>query len=79
MKSPMCMSYCSHGGGCILDNYHDGDHDSLFCQWTDDEAISKEKADELFLLTAKFQDVEDIAEILLAKENEYIEKLKELD
>jgi hypothetical protein len=43
-----CESYCSHGGICALSHGHDGRHDSVYCTWSDEEAISKEDADVLF-------------------------------
>lgn len=39
-----CLSYCSHGGVCTLDDGHGGKHDSNYCQWTDEEALSYEAA-----------------------------------
>jgi hypothetical protein len=69
-----CNSYCTHGGVCILDKNHEGQHDSRYCQWTDEEAISKEKADELFLLEARFHGVENIAEFII-DENEILEEI----
>lgn len=45
VESGMCVSHCEHGGVCILDLGHKGIHDSEYCQWTDQEAISKEEAD----------------------------------
>jgi hypothetical protein len=41
----MCESYCSHGGICELDANHPPPHDSFFCKWTDDEALSRADAD----------------------------------
>lgn len=42
-----CNSYCSHGGVCELSRGHDGLHDSSYCEWSDEEAISREDADEI--------------------------------
>ena len=41
-----CWSYCEHGGVCELLEGHDGLHDSRYCQWDDDHAVSEEEADE---------------------------------
>jgi hypothetical protein len=42
-----CSTYCSHGGVCTLSRGHDGLHDSRYCKWSDEEAISREEADEI--------------------------------
>lgn len=42
-----CETYCSHGGVCELDADHEGLHDTRFCQFTDEEAITQEEADEI--------------------------------
>ena len=43
-----CGRRCSHGGCCTLDGGHDGDHDTGFCTYSDDEALSDFDGDELF-------------------------------
>lgn len=60
-----CNSYCSHGGGCILGLNHEGKHSSSFCEWTDEAALSKEKADELFRLEAAYQGTPNLAELII--------------
>jgi hypothetical protein len=75
----ICNSHCSHGGVCILTENHEEKHDSRYCQWTDEEAISKEEADQLFLLEAKFQGAEQIAELMIAIEDQLMARLKELE
>lgn len=50
-----CNSYCEHGGICVLEDGHEGRHDSGYCQWDDKEGITKEKADKLMLKAAKRQ------------------------
>jgi len=42
-----CGSYCEHGGVCILPAGHGGLHDSRFCQWDDEHALTEEEADAL--------------------------------
>lgn len=42
-----CNSFCSHGGCCMLDAGHEGLHDSTYCTWTDDEALTEEEADKV--------------------------------
>jgi hypothetical protein len=44
-----CDSNCEHGGVCILAYGHDGLHDSRYCQWDDEHALSPEEADEVYL------------------------------
>jgi hypothetical protein len=44
-----CRSYCEHGGVCILDEGHEGLHDSDYCQWDDEHALTKEAADALLI------------------------------
>jgi hypothetical protein len=44
-----CTTFCSHGGICELDAGHEGLHDSSYCTWTDDEAISRKEADALLV------------------------------
>lgn len=46
---PPCGSCCPHGGICPMDSGHDGPHDSGYCTWTDDEAISRVEADAILL------------------------------
>jgi len=41
----VCGSYCEHGGICILDDGHDGDHDSGYCTWTTAESPTQAEAD----------------------------------
>jgi hypothetical protein len=40
-----CFTYCSHGGVCELSAGHEGLHDSGYCQWSDNDAISRAEAD----------------------------------
>lgn len=40
-----CISYCEHGGICVLDNGHSDLHNSEYCQWSDTEALEKAEAD----------------------------------
>ena len=47
MMKDFCETYCSHGGVCELDAGHEGPHDSGYCTWTNEEAISRDAADEL--------------------------------
>lgn len=47
----MCETYCSHGGVCELERGHEGQHDSRYCQWTDDEALSRDEANEVLSRT----------------------------
>lgn len=42
-----CISYCSHGGVCILSPGHEGLHDSNYCQWSDAEALSRDEANRM--------------------------------
>jgi hypothetical protein len=77
MKYGPCNAYCSHGGICVLTQNHKGKHDTQYCQWNDEESISKEKADELLLLEAKFQNVEPLAEFIIALGEEFIVSLEE--
>jgi hypothetical protein len=42
-------SYCEHGGVCELPDGHDGLHDSGYCQWSDDEALTKDAADAILI------------------------------
>lgn len=44
-----CISYCSHGGCCMLDAGHEGLHDSTYCTWSDAEAVTEEEADAILL------------------------------
>ena len=64
-----CNSYCVHGGICILGQGHKGKHDSEYCQWTDEEAISKEKADELFREQGYLQGVGPMVEFILSMQD----------
>jgi hypothetical protein len=75
----ICDSYCNHGGCCILPKNHIEKHDSRYCQWTDDEAISKEKANEIYLLEAKLQGEEELAEAIILLEDLLMDRLKELE
>lgn len=43
-----CESYCEHGGCCHLPRRHEGLHDSGYCQWDDDRALSKAEADAVY-------------------------------
>lgn len=45
MPVSACRSYCEHGGICELEAGHDGLHDSRYCQWDDDHALTEEEAD----------------------------------
>lgn len=47
MAFGVCGSNCQHGGCCVLDTGHAGDHDSNYCQWTDAEALSDIESDAL--------------------------------
>lgn len=40
-----CGAYCSHGGICILSKGHEGKHDTDYCQWDDEESITRQEAD----------------------------------
>jgi hypothetical protein len=51
MTNPFCDSYCSHGGVCVLERGHELPHDSRYCQWTDDEALTKHEADAILIET----------------------------
>ena len=42
-----CNAYCSHGGICVLNAGHEGQHDTKYCQWGDEDSISKQEADSL--------------------------------
>lgn len=44
----LCDSYCEHGGVCMREFGHDGLHDSKYCQWDDEHALSKEDANAVF-------------------------------
>ena len=44
-----CDTYCEHGGVCMKDTGHEGNHSSGFCVWKDDESISKDKADAIMI------------------------------
>ena len=44
----MCSQHCKHGGVCELEEGHQGEHDSSFCKWKDEESLTKEEADEIF-------------------------------
>lgn len=49
----LCGRCCSHGGCCILDNGHAGPHDTGYCQWPDEESISRAEADALLLTSGR--------------------------
>lgn len=55
-----CHSYCSHGGYCTLDNGHEGQHDSGYCQWSDEDSLSKPEADDVIRKTAREQGFPDV-------------------
>lgn len=61
-----CVSYCSHGGVCILDAGHEGQHDSDYCQWGDSEALDKTTADALFYAKAGVQGIDDFSASFIA-------------
>lgn len=42
-----CISYCEHGGVCVLERGHTTKHNSDYCEWTDAEAIPRADADAL--------------------------------
>lgn len=48
-----CDTYCEHGGECVLEQGHEGLHDSRYCQWSDADALSKEEADAVFFAKAE--------------------------
>jgi hypothetical protein len=48
MREP-CDSYCEHGGVCELEKGHAGLHDSRYCQWDDEHALTKDAADEVLI------------------------------
>ena len=68
MEDEICMSYCIHGGVCVLRVKHKI-HDSGYCTWTDKEGLSKDKADKIMIaknpILGKF--IVDAEEILLKK------------
>ena len=41
----MCGAYCTHGGVCVLKMGHEGQHDSYYCKWGDEESLTKLEAD----------------------------------
>ena len=47
-----CGSYCDHGGICELPRGHEGLHDSGYCQWDDEHALTEAEADALLTKTA---------------------------
>ena len=49
MTNDPCMSYCEHGGVCMLENGHKGLHDSRYCQWDDEHSLTKDEADEIMV------------------------------
>jgi hypothetical protein len=51
----MCNAYCSHGGRCVLDDGHEGLHDSEYCQWSDAESLTKEAADAVLIEKAPLE------------------------
>jgi hypothetical protein len=65
-----CATYCEHGGVCELSSGHDGKHDSGYCQWTDEQAISREEADRRLIgkdpiMGPAIAGMQSIAEVLL--------------
>lgn len=42
-----CQVYCSHGGYCVQNYGHEGQHDSGYCKWDDKDSLSKAEADEV--------------------------------
>ncbi len=61
-----CNTYSIQGGVCTLEQDHSGLHNaSGYYEWTDEESISKEKADEIFLLESKFMGLEGFAQLLI--------------
>jgi len=59
-----CNSYCSHGGVCELEDGHEGQHDSRYCQWSDDEALDKDEADRRLMQKGREQGVPTFAQFL---------------
>ena len=64
-----CNSYCSHGGHCILELNHESNHYNVYCEWTDEEALSKEKADEIFRLESAYNGMPNLAELIIFLED----------
>ena len=46
-KKP-CMSYCSHGGVCVLYAKHKEKHNSRYCTWTT-KGLTKRQADKIII------------------------------
>ena len=44
-----CMSYCKHGGVCILERDHKENHNSNYCDWGDKEGLTKTQADKIMI------------------------------
>lgn len=42
-----CLTYCSHGGICELDDGHEGLHTTRYCWWTDADSVDHATADEI--------------------------------
>jgi hypothetical protein len=51
-----CDSYCSHGGRCTLKSGHTGLHNSGYCTWDDNEALTRQEADEVMAQTQEGRD-----------------------
>ena len=45
-----CHSYCKHGGVCTLEPGHEGKHNSTYCDWTDEEALTRDQANDVLAL-----------------------------
>jgi hypothetical protein len=73
----LCDSYCSHGGRCERARGHGGLHDSSFCQWTDADALTREQADMVLMVTeggrqylATFGPLADMLEAMIGEDEE---------
>ena len=42
-----CPSYCKHGGVCRLKDKHEGKHNSSYCEWDEEESLTKGEADNI--------------------------------
>lgn len=63
MESKFCMKYCPHGGVCVLKPNHSGLHSTRnelnyeeYCEWADEECISKQEADLLLMAMSPLSD-----------------------
>lgn len=46
-----CNEYCSHGGICILNAGHSGQHETGYCKWDTADSITKSEADAIMSQT----------------------------